>query len=83
MGRVAMKYRVFPGTSVRVSEVGVGTWTIYDAEQLAEFAEAAGKRDLSATEMTRIAAPRDQNVGVVEEPMNYKGTMERRAPSLA
>ena len=23
-----MKYRVFPGTSVRVSEVGFGTWTI-------------------------------------------------------
>ena len=23
-----MKYRVFPGTSVRVSEVGFGTWTL-------------------------------------------------------
>ena len=23
-----MKYRVFPGTNVRVSEVGFGTWTI-------------------------------------------------------
>lgn len=56
---------------------------VYDAEQLAEFAEAAGKRDLSTTEMTRIAALHDQNFGVVEEPMNYKGTMERRAPSLA
>ena len=23
-----MKYRVFPGTNIRVSEVGFGTWTI-------------------------------------------------------
>lgn len=56
---------------------------IYDAEQLAEFADASEKRDLTDAEMERIAALREQNFGVVEEPMNYKGTMERRAPSLA
>jgi aryl-alcohol dehydrogenase-like predicted oxidoreductase len=56
---------------------------IYDAEQLAEFSDASGKRDLTAVEIERIEALRAQNFGVVEEPMNYKGTMERRAPSLA
>ncbi len=56
---------------------------IYDAEQLAEFAYAAGKRDLTGVEMERIAALNGQNFGVDEAPMSYKGTMERRAPSLA
>lgn len=56
---------------------------IYDAEQLAEFAAASENRDLTGAEMKRIAALYERNFGVVEEPMKYKGTMERRASSLA
>ena len=56
---------------------------IYDVEQLTEFADASGTRSLTAVEMERIRALHEQNFGVVEEPMNYKGTMERRAPSVA
>jgi aryl-alcohol dehydrogenase-like predicted oxidoreductase len=56
---------------------------IYDVEQLAEFADASGTRSLTAVEMERIGALHEQNFGVVEEPMTYKGTMERRAPSVA
>jgi aryl-alcohol dehydrogenase-like predicted oxidoreductase len=52
---------------------------IYDSEQLAEFAEASGKPDLSAGEMERIAELEARNFGVDEEPMSYKGTMERVA----
>ena len=50
---------------------------IYDAEQLAEFAGAAAKRDLTGAELERITALHARNFGVVEEPMSYKGTMER------
>jgi aryl-alcohol dehydrogenase-like predicted oxidoreductase len=56
---------------------------IYDAEQLAEFADAAEQRDLSAEEMRRIEELNQRNFGVVEEPMIYKGTMERHASSVA
>jgi aryl-alcohol dehydrogenase-like predicted oxidoreductase len=56
---------------------------IYDAEQLAEFAGAAERRGLTTDELTRIKHLNETNFGVLEEPMNYKGTMERRAPSLA
>ena len=52
---------------------------IYDDEQLAEFAQASDAPDLSSDEMERIAALNEQNFGVVEEPMNYKGTMTREA----
>ncbi len=56
---------------------------IYDDEQLREFAEAADRRDLTSAEMQQIEELNKTNFGVVEEPMVYKGTMERRASSVA
>jgi aryl-alcohol dehydrogenase-like predicted oxidoreductase len=50
---------------------------IYDYEQLAEFAEASDKLDLTETEIRQIADLSGRNFGVDEEPMSYKGTMER------
>ena len=50
---------------------------IYDLEQLKEFAEASDKPDFSSVEMERIAELARGNFGVDEEPMSYKGTMER------
>ncbi|MDQ6770544.1 MAG: aldo/keto reductase [Gemmatimonadota bacterium] len=50
---------------------------IYDADQLTEFAEASDKPDLSSGAMDRIADLATRNFGVDEEPMSYKGTMER------
>ena len=50
---------------------------IYDDEQLGEFAEASDKPDLSAAQMERVAELAEQNFGVDEEPMSYKGTMDR------
>jgi aryl-alcohol dehydrogenase-like predicted oxidoreductase len=50
---------------------------IYDGEQLAEFAEASAKPDLSPSDMMRIAELYDQNFGVEEPPMAFKGTMTR------
>lgn len=52
---------------------------IYDIEQLAEFAEASDKPGLDAEQMSRVAALNGNNFGVEEEPMSYKGTMERSA----
>jgi aryl-alcohol dehydrogenase-like predicted oxidoreductase len=52
---------------------------VYDDEQLAEFAEAADKRDLTAQELERVAALNERNFGVTEEPMSFKGTMHRDA----
>jgi aryl-alcohol dehydrogenase-like predicted oxidoreductase len=56
---------------------------IYDAQQLEEFASAADQRDLTADEMGKIAELNRRNFGVTEEPMVYKGTMERDAASVA
>lgn len=56
---------------------------IYDAEQLKEFAEASDLRDLTPAEMKHIAELNATNFGVTEEPMVYKGTMERHATSVA
>ena len=56
---------------------------IYDAEQLAEFAEASDARDLTSDEMQRVAGLAEKNFGVVEEPMSYKGTMTRETASQA
>src|SRR4051812_7814765 len=56
---------------------------IYDNEQLREFAEASDCRGLTDEEMQRIAALHATNFGVAEAPMAYKGTMERRATSVA
>jgi hypothetical protein len=46
-------------------------------EQLKEFAEASDKPDFSSGEMEKIAELATRNFGVDEEPMSYKGTMER------
>jgi aryl-alcohol dehydrogenase-like predicted oxidoreductase len=50
---------------------------IYDDEQLAEFAAASDLPPLSSESMSRIGELWAQNFGVEEEPMAYKGTMER------
>ena len=50
---------------------------IYDAEQLAEFAGAIDRQDLTEAELARVARLAAENFGVEEEPMAYKGTMER------
>jgi aryl-alcohol dehydrogenase-like predicted oxidoreductase len=50
---------------------------IYDAEQLAEFAGAIERPDLTEEELARLGQLAAKNFGVVEEPMAYKGTMER------
>jgi aryl-alcohol dehydrogenase-like predicted oxidoreductase len=56
---------------------------IYDDEQLAEFAAASDKPDLSEHELRRIAELYERNFGVEEEPMAYKGTMTRPADDSA
>ena len=50
---------------------------VYDAEQLEEFAEASDKPDLTNDQLARVAALYARNFGVSEEPMAFKGTMER------
>src|SRR3954469_5963925 len=50
---------------------------IYDFDQLEEFATASDKPDLSDEEMQRVAQLAANNFGVSEEPMSYKGTMQR------
>ena len=50
---------------------------IYDAEQLNEFARAIELEDLSPEELARVATLARENFGVAEEPMVFKGTMER------
>src|SRR5687767_3451035 len=50
---------------------------IYDAEQLAEFAGAIERPDLPEEQLARVAELASENFGVAEEPMAYKGTMER------
>ena len=54
---------------------------IYDDEQLAEFAAASDAPDLSAAQLERVAELASENFGVLEEPMLYKGTMERAQDS--
>lgn len=56
---------------------------IYDDEQLAEFAEASERRDLTAAELERVTELHEANFGVTEEPMSYKGTMHRERASAA
>ncbi|HEU5183821.1 MAG TPA: aldo/keto reductase [Gemmatimonadaceae bacterium] len=50
---------------------------VYDAEQLAEFADAIERPDLTESELERVAELAAANFGVSEDPMIYKGTMER------
>jgi len=52
---------------------------IYDLEQLREFAEASDKPDLSGAQMDRVADLATRNFGVEEDPMSFKGTMDRVA----
>ena len=52
---------------------------IYDDGQLTEFAAASDLADLSRADMNRIAELAERNFGVDEEPMAYKGTMQRMA----
>ncbi len=52
---------------------------IYDDAQLDEFASASDQPDLTSEELERVATLASENFGVVEEPMVYKGTMERAA----
>jgi aryl-alcohol dehydrogenase-like predicted oxidoreductase len=54
---------------------------IYDDEQLAEFAEASDKPDLSSRDLQHVAELYAQNFGVEEEPMAFKGSMSRPADS--
>ena len=46
-------------------------------EQLAELAGASDLDDLTSEEMARIAKLNASNFGVQEDPMSYKGTMQR------
>ena len=50
---------------------------IYDDEQVAEFAAASDAPELSESQLARVSELNERNFGVVEEPMNYKGTMTR------
>ncbi|HEX6576169.1 MAG TPA: aldo/keto reductase [Gemmatimonadaceae bacterium] len=52
---------------------------IYDYDQLAEFAAASDLEDLTDEQMTRIDDLARTNFGIDEEPMSYKGTMQRIA----
>jgi aryl-alcohol dehydrogenase-like predicted oxidoreductase len=52
---------------------------IYEAEQLAEFASASERPDLTDEQLARVARLAVENFGVNEEAMVYKGTMDRVA----
>jgi hypothetical protein len=52
---------------------------IYDDAQLAEFAAASEKPDLTPGELERVVELHARNFGIDEPPMAYKGTMERPA----
>ena len=50
---------------------------IYEDEQLDEFAAASEAPDLTSADLAQVADLAARNFDVVEEPMSYKGTMER------
>lgn len=52
---------------------------IYDEEQLAEFAASSDLDDLSPAQLQKVAELTARNFDVDEEPMQYKGTMQRLA----
>jgi aryl-alcohol dehydrogenase-like predicted oxidoreductase len=52
---------------------------VYGMAQLAEFAAASDLPDLTSEQLERVAELAARNFGVDEEPMRYKGTMERGA----
>ena len=50
---------------------------VYDDEQLAEFAAASEKPELTAAQLARVTELDETNFGVDEAPMSYKGAMTR------
>ena len=56
---------------------------IYDREQLAEFAAAPDAPALTAQELSRVGALYEQNFGIDEPPMAFKGTMTAQEPLLS
>lgn len=56
---------------------------IYDHEQLAEFATAPDAPALTAQELSRVDALYEQNFGIDEPPMAFKGTMTAQEPLLS
>lgn len=52
---------------------------IYDEEQLAEFAASSDLDDLSPAQLQKVAELTARNFDVDEDPMQYKGTMQRLA----
>jgi len=71
LGQAALKWLLAEPTVVTTLP------NIYDYDQLKEFAQASDKPDLSSAQMDRVAELAARNFGVDEEPMSYKGTMER------
>jgi hypothetical protein len=57
---------------------------IYDRKQLEEFAAASDSPALTPDEMQRIDTLYQQNFGIDEPPMSFKGTMQREhEPALS
>ncbi len=73
LGQAALKWLLLEPRVISVLP------NIYDSEQLAEFAKASDLEDLTPSQVDRIAELAESNFGVEEEPMSYKGTMERAA----
>jgi aryl-alcohol dehydrogenase-like predicted oxidoreductase len=71
LGQAALKWLLLEPRVVSVLP------NIYDSQQLAEFARASDLDDLSQSQVDRIAKLAESNFGIGEEPMAYKGTMER------
>jgi Predicted oxidoreductases (related to aryl-alcohol dehydrogenases) len=71
LGQAALKWLLLEPRVISVLP------NIYDSGQLAEFAEASDLEDLTPSQVDRIAELAESNFGVDEEPMSYKGTMER------
>jgi aryl-alcohol dehydrogenase-like predicted oxidoreductase len=71
LGQAALKWLLAEPTVVTTLP------NIYDLEQLREFAEASDKADLTEAQVERVSELASVNFGVDEEPMSYKGTMER------
>jgi hypothetical protein len=71
LGQAALKWLLAEPTVVTVLP------NIYDMEQLREFAAASDLPNLSRAQMEQVATLSERNFGVEEEPMSYKGTMDR------
>ena len=71
LGQAALKWLLAEPTVVTTLP------NIYDLEQLDEFATASEKPDLSVAELQRVGELAARNFGVDEDPMSYKGTMQR------